>query len=187
MLQSITENVYYLNKSIKILKETDKGSKYVTIPKGYAVKVSKAIGTGHKNTWLVESIEKKVDEVFGETKLMQILEEGVETLHDGEIYLMRFDSGNRNYEVVGYDFDQMAKAILKLYNKYCRDSKYTLKQLATCEDDFMFRCFKIKVGEAFDDDEERTLNNYIGNYLDKWRPYNTSCWYAQPYQKWNNK
>ena len=98
-------------------------------------------------------------------ELMQILEEGVETLHDGEIYLMRFDSGNRNYEVVGYDFDQMAKAILKLYNKYCRDSKYTLKQLATCEDEFMFRCFKIKVGEAFDDDEERTLNNYIGNYF----------------------
>lgn len=184
MLQSITKNVYYLTKSIKILKEVNGVEKFITVPKGYAVKITKA--DFYKNTYLLESIEKKVSQVYGEKTLLGMLEEGVETLKEGEVFLMRFQSGYRLYEVVGYDFDKMAKSILKLYNRYCRDEKFTLKQLSK-EEDFRFRTFKIKLDEAFDDDEERTLNTYIGDYLDKWRPVNTGFYVTKPYQKWNNK
>lgn len=182
MLKNLTENVYYLTKSISIEKDTKKGSKKVTIPKGYAVCITKA--DFYKDAYLLESKELKCSQVFGTKPLLEILEEGVETLRENEIFLMRFHSGYRQYEVVGYDFDEMAKSILKLYNKYCLDCKYTLQRLS--KEEYQFRVFKIKIGEAYDDDEERTLNCYIGDYLDKWRPYNDSFWYAKPYQKWNN-
>jgi hypothetical protein len=184
MIQSIKENVYYLNKSLKIEKEVNGVSKTITIPKGYAVKITKA--DGYKNTWLLESIEKKVSEVYGEKTLLKLLDEGVETLGDNEIFLMRFNSGNRLYEVLGYDFDKMAKSILKLYNQYCYSENYTLKRLSLSEDEFSFRTFKVRLEEAFDDEEERTLNEYVGDYLDKWRPTKTNYWVKQPYQKWNN-
>ena len=186
MLKEITQNIYYLKKDLKVLKECPDGRcRYVTIPKGWAVKVSKA--TGYKDTWLVESLEKKVDEVITTKKLLELLEEGPETMHDDEIYLMRFDSGNRNYEVVGYDLDKMANSLLKIYNDYCFGENYTLKELANDDEEFSFRAFKIKLNVGFDDDEERTLKTYIGDYLDKYRPYNDSYWYNKPYQKWNNK
>ena len=183
MLQKIVNNnVYYLTKSIKVLKEKNGKESYVTIPKGYAVRITK--GVFYKDTYQLESVELKVSTTYSEKTLLGMLEEGIETLHDGEIFLMRFNSGNKNYEVVGYDFDKMAKSILKLYNKYCWDEKHTLKELSTNED-FSFRVFKVKLEDAFDDDEERSLTEYVGDYLNKWRPTEKSYWIPS-YQKWNN-
>lgn len=95
------------------------------------------------------------------------------TLEENEIYIGIFSSENRDYISIGNNIPQLAKSLLKKFNSFCYEEKYTFSKLAKDEDELSFFFYKMPINDIFTFETEYwndlKLEKFIGNYLNKFR------------------